>query len=225
MTLLLLSFLGCGPDAAVVAQGLGSGNPAVRGDMMDLAKNVQDPLIAQALVGALKDPKPELRVRALVALAEQEDLTVVPAVSEALLDPDPLVQQAAAECLGRLGDPAGGPALLAFVEGQSTPPLNAIWALGQIGDASAIPVLSELQNSVDDHVAWNATQALRELGDAPPADGETPASLGPDDDTVPEEIAPEAPTQEPAAPSTDTPSVRSDRVKPPESQKVAWPPG
>ena len=104
MIFLLLSMVACGPDPAVVAQGLGSGNPAVRGDMMDLAKNVQDPLIAQALVGALQDPKAELRVRALVALAEQEDLSVVPAVSEALLDSDPRVQKAAAECLGRLGD-------------------------------------------------------------------------------------------------------------------------
>lgn len=224
MILLLLSMVACGPDPAVVAQGLGSGNPAVRGDMMDLAKNVQDPVVALALVGALQDPKAELRVRALVALAEQEDLSVVPAVSEALLDPDPRVQQAAAECLGRLGDPLGGPALLAFVESQKRPPLNAIWALGRIGDASAIPVLSELQNSVDDHVAWNATQALRELGDAPAAEGETPASLGADDQ-VPEQPEPEAPAQEPEVPSTDTPSVRSDREKPPENQKMAWPPG
>lgn len=224
MTWLLLGLLGCGPDAAVVAQGLGSGNPAVRGDMMDLAKNVQDPLIAQALVGALQDPKPELRVGALVALAEQEDLTVVPAVAEALLDEDLRVQVAAAECLGRLGDPAGAPALLAYVQSQRRPPLNAIWALGEIGDASAIPVLSELQNSPDAHVAWNATEALRALGDAPPAEGEMPASMEPDGQ-VPEREEPPAPAEEPAAPSPDTPSVRTDRDKPPESQKVAWPPG
>jgi hypothetical protein len=224
MIFLLLSMVACGPDPAVVAQGLGSGNPAVRGDMMDLAKNVQDPVVAEALVGALQDPKAELRVRALVALAEQEDLSVVPAVSEALLDSDPRVQQAAAECLGRLGDPAGGPALLAFVESQKRPPLNAIWALGQIGDASAIPVLSELQNSTDDHVAWNATEALRELGDAPPAEGETPTSLE-DEEQVPEQLEPEAPEVVPEAPSVDTPSVRSDREKPPATQKMAWPPG
>ena len=222
MMLLLLSLVACGPDPAVVAQGLGSGNPAVRGDMMDLAKNVQDPAVALALVSALQDPNAELRVRALVALAEQEDLTVVPAVSEALLDPDPRVQVAAAECLGRLGDPAGGPALLAYVEAQKRPTLNAIWALGQIGDASAIPVLSGLQRSTDSHVAWNATEALRELGDAPVAEGETPASLGPGEEPAPEL---EAPSEEAPAPSPEAPTPRTDREKPPESQKMAWPPG
>lgn len=223
MSLFLLSLLACGPDPAVVAQGLGSGNPAVRGDMMDLAKNVQDPLIAEALVGALDDPKAELRVRALVALAEQEDLSVVPQVAQSLQDPDPRVQQAAAECLGRLGDPAGGPALLAFVQGHKRPPLNAIWALGEIGDASAIPVLSKLQSSPDDHVAWNATEALRALGDAPPADEGTPASGGAEG-AEPMEVEPTPePAEVPEAP--ENPAPQREREKPPETQKVAWPPG
>ena len=220
MSWLLLAFVACGPDAAVVAQGLGSGNPAVRGDMMDLAKNVQDPLIAQVLVAALTDPSAELRVRALVALAEQEDLTVVPAVVEALQDPELSVQVAAAECLGRLGDPAGGPALLAYVESQKLPPLNAIWALGQIGDASAIPVLSGLQTSPDGHVAWNATQALRELGDAPAVEAQPPVL--PEAEAQPIE---EEPATEPEEPAPKAPSVRTDREAPPKSQKMAWPPG
>ena len=220
MSWLLLAFVACGPDAAVVAQGLGSGNPAVRGDMMDLAKNVQDPLIAQGLVAALRDPSAELRVRALVALAEQEDLTVVPAVVEALLDSDLRVQVAAAECLGRLGDPAGGPALLAYVESQNLPPLNAIWALGQIGDASAIPVLSGLQTSLDGHVSWNATQALRELGDAPALEEQNPALLEPEAQPPEQE-----PAIEPEEPAPKAPAVRTDREAPPENQKMAWPPG
>ncbi|MFT5585528.1 MAG: HEAT repeat protein [Cognaticolwellia sp.] len=224
MSWLLLAFVACGPDAAVVAQGLGSGNPAVRGDMMDLAKNVQDPLISQGLVGALDDRSADLRVRALVALAEQEDLTVVPAVAEALLDSDLRVQVAAAECLGRLGDPAGAPALLAYVESQKLPPLNAIWALGQIGDASAIPVLAGLRTSRDGHVSWNATQALRELGDAPALGDQVPASLE-EQGSVPEEEPPQEPVQELEAPTPQAPSVRTDREAPPENQKVAWPPG
>lgn len=222
--LLLHALLACGPDPAVVAQGLGSGNPAVRGDMMDLAKNVQDPLVAEALVVALADENPELRVRALTALAEQEELSAVPAVALALQDPELPVQVAAAECLGRLGDPAGGPALLDYVAAQDKPPLNAVWALGQIGDASAIPVLSKLQGHPDPHLAWNATEALRELGDAPPAEGAVETSP---EGEVPAQIEPEpSPEPEPElVPQDPAPSVRTDREKPPESQKVAWPPG
>lgn len=222
--LFLLALVACGPDPAVVAQGLGSGNPAVRGDMMDLAKNVQDPLVAEALVAALSDENPELRVKALTALAEQEELSAVPAVALALEDPDLRVQVAAAECLGRLGDPVGAPALLAYVSSTSTPPLNAVWALGQIGDASAIPVLSKLQGSPDEHLAWNATQALRELGDAPPAEGAEGASP---EEAVPAEVEPDTPPEPAPEPEQKdpAPNVRTDRVKPPETQKVAWPPG
>jgi HEAT repeat protein len=162
-----LTLLACGPEPAVVATGVGSANPAVRMDMVMLAKHVEDPAVVAALVVTLSDPSAEIRAGALEALAEQGDASVVPQVLPLLQDPDAKVQRAAVDCLGRLGDPTAAPDLVAYVEARegSRVPLNAVWALGALGDASALPVLSRLRESSDPYVAYNATRALREIGE------------------------------------------------------------
>ena len=42
-------------------------------------------------------------------------------------------------------------------------PLNAIWALGFIGDSQAMPLLTRLRESDDPYISWNADQALKSL--------------------------------------------------------------
>ena len=218
--LLFSLLLACGPDPKVVATGLSSPNPAVRSDMLDLARKVVDPQVSAALVAGLSDPSPALRVKALEALAEQGDLSVVPQVAESLSDPEHSVQVAAAETLGQLADPAGAQPLIDWLSEQERPELNGIWALGEIGDPVAIPLLARLVDHRDPYVAYNAGQALREIGDAPAAQVSAPET--PQEPTPTEQEAPETP--EPAAPS-DAPPLRKDRTPPPKSQKVAWPPG
>ena len=204
MTWLLL--LACGPGADAISTGIGSDNPAVREDMVAAGKLVDDPAVVQALIGALDDPSADIRVAALESLAELDAVDAVPSILPRLQDTEPKVQRAAVETLARLGDPQAVPDLVEYVDGRrhGRVPLNAIWALGVLGDAQALPLLATLREHEDPYVVYNACNALREIGDvrsdeelpeAPvPAQVEEPQTL----EERLEELDGEAPEEAPA---------------------------
>lgn len=199
--MMLLLSLACGPDAAVIATGIGSDNPAVRQDMVVAGKLVDDPVVIEALIVALEDDSALIRASAVESLADLEAVDAVPAICERLNDPEDLVQRAAVDALGRLQDPAAAPALIEHLDNQrgGRIPLNALWALGNIGDVAALPILSRLREHEDPYVAYNADLALREIGDG--EIDETAEELEPLDELAPEPVeelpVEEAPVEEP----------------------------
>ena len=212
MSLLLL--LACGPDPDVVVEGLVSENPAVREDVVTLARKVEDELVVEALLAVLEDPSPEIRRGAIEALAEQGVIEAVPAIAERVQDRNPEVQTAAIQALGRLGDPGGVEELMRIARQQRR--LDAIWALGEIGDARALPLLARLAEEEDEYVAWNAQVALRAIGTAV----EEPEE--PEEELVEEE----APAEEEAAEvAPEQPVDMKQKDEKPVERKVAWPPG
>lgn len=205
--------LACGPKPDAVITGMASENPALRLDMVTVARQVDDPAVTEALVGVLEDPDADIRQRALEALAEHGSVEAVPAVAERVGDRDPAVQAAAIQALGRLKDPQGVDALIRVATDDRR--LDAIWALGEIGDPKALPLLTQLASyEADPYVAWNATVALRAIGDGAVVAEEEEAPV--EEEAAAEEPVPETPPEEVDIKQKDEkPVVR----------EVAWPPG
>jgi len=150
-----------------------SENPIVREAMVLVARGVKDPVVTQALIGALDDPSKLVRLRAVESLAVHEDMDAVPALIQKLSDKDADVRTAAIDALGFLQDDRAVPALLELVEAAVAQErvrlvLNALWALGNIGDHQAIASLSRLRDHSDPYVVFNAESALRKLPASPP---------------------------------------------------------
>jgi HEAT repeat protein len=163
MILLSLILIGCGKDPSMVIAGIESENPVVREDMVLIARGVEDPAVTGALIGALNDSSPTVRLRAVESLAELGATDAVGALVARLADEDQGVRRAAIDAIGRIGDESAVEPLLEYVERATVPPLNAIWALGNLGSTNAIPLLSTLRESENQYVAYNADTALRKL--------------------------------------------------------------
>ena len=160
---------GCGPSYEDIAANLSSNNPVTREDTAKIARNFGSPEVEAALQEALRDPSQKVRYNALDSLIELETVEAVPAIMAMLeVETDRDVEQLAVDALGRLKDPQAVPTLIAYVETcRDDParaiPLNAIWALGFIGDIRAMELLSELRQDSDTYISWNADLALKSL--------------------------------------------------------------
>jgi HEAT repeat protein len=156
--------LACG-SADRVLDGLASENPITREAMAREAASFDDLRVVEALISALDDPSIEVRRNAVESLGALRAPDAVPRLCE-LVENDPVagVQRAAITALARLRDPRAVPILVAHLERRRTaPPLDAIWALGEIGDPSAVAILSELRRSADVYVSYNASKALARI--------------------------------------------------------------
>jgi len=158
-----LWLIACGPDPSVVAAGLASENPVVREDMAMIARRAGSDAVVQALVRALEDPVDEVRIRAAESLGVLGDDGAVVAILACLEDSSPRVRRAAIDALGLLRDDRAVVPLMGLVERAENIPLNAIWALGELGDSRTLDLLTRLRAHQDPYVAWNAEQALEKL--------------------------------------------------------------
>ena len=163
MTLFLL--LACGPSAGSIVDGLASENPIAREAMAREAASFDDARVVDALIHALEDRSVEVRRNAVESLGALRARDAVPSLCD-LVERDPAVgvQRAAITALARLGDARAVPVLVRHLDARrDAPPLDAIWALGEIGDPSAVAILSELRRSGDVYVSYHASQALARI--------------------------------------------------------------
>src|SRR5438552_2912838 len=114
----------------------------------------------------------DARVRAMEQLGASGDPAHVDAVAAAALeDNSPLVQKAAAEALGKLGDPKGIPALAAMLQhGKPEVQKASALSLQKIGSVQAVAPLAAALTNLDPEVRQTAMQGLVAIG---------PPSLGP----------------------------------------------
>ena len=163
MTLFLL--LACAPSVDSVVNGLASENPIAREAMAREAASVHDARVIDALIAALEDRSVDVRRNAVESLGALRAYDAVPSLCN-LVEHDPAggVQRAATTALARLGDARAVPVLVRHLEARrDAPPLDAIWALGEIGDPNAVAILSELRRSGDAYVSYNASKALARI--------------------------------------------------------------
>lgn len=113
----------------------------------------------------------ELRIHAIKAVGDlggNDDAGALLAVLDSESDND--TRKAIVEVLGILKSRDAGPVLQKMLLSESGTDaldenlrLTTIWALGNIGDKSAVPVLSGLRNVQDEYVSYNACQALKQI--------------------------------------------------------------
>jgi HEAT repeat protein len=119
---------------------------------------------------ALKDDRPEIRLKAAGFLQDLPDPAAGDPLIAALRDPDQNVRRRAALALGRIGQPAG-PSLAGLLQ-DSDPEMRRMAAeqLGKIRYVEAMEPLLKALRDPDPNVQWWAAWALGEMGRA--AEGE-----------------------------------------------------
>jgi hypothetical protein len=120
----------------------------------------------EALVDALGDPDPDVRKRAVEALAELGDDDAVGSIAQLIADPDPEVRKQLAEELGSTGNPAGGPVLETLLRDESLDVVEeTLKSLADLRYQPALPGIESFARSEDLEIAGAAGRALRALGD------------------------------------------------------------
>jgi HEAT repeat protein len=150
--------------------GLTDEDPKMRATVADAVVKCKDVASIDLLIRMLGLDRP----LAAKALGDLGDSRAVEPLIAILKQKDAKDRELAAHALGQLRDPRAVDALIAVVQ-QGKPQLtldylkwNAIWALGEIGDSRAVPLLQQIVASAppvaQDQLADAATQALKTLG-------------------------------------------------------------
>jgi HEAT repeat protein len=100
--------------------------------------------------------EPLKALEALIAAGER----AVPVLIEALADNDPVTAESAAGALGNIRDRRAVKPLVAALSRPGFPRYVGIWALGEIGDEEAIPVLVKSLGDASPSVRKYATRSL-----------------------------------------------------------------
>ena len=100
-------------------------------------------------------------LRALGRLGKKTKVPVSPLI-EKLRDEDSSVCREAIAALAQMKSKEGLPALLELMDDERNK-YAVIWALGEIGDPTAIPILSRLLANGDDYEKYNARKALEKM--------------------------------------------------------------
>jgi len=166
-------------DPQTWVKQLGSEEPSAKLVALEKLRDLGDRSVAQAVVPLLQESG-EVKVAAVKTLAKIGDASIVPALIDAIdfgvgAGSDPAIKRAneankeIAELLGKLGDKAAVEPLAKLAERSkdSYARIAAINALGELGDARAVPKLVEIamDEGNEPYVNKKAVQALGNIGD------------------------------------------------------------
>ncbi|MGH9743045.1 MAG: HEAT repeat domain-containing protein, partial [Candidatus Acidiferrum sp.] len=157
-----------------IRAGLTDEDSKLRGTVADAVVKCKDVASVDLLIRMLELDRP----LAAKTLGDLGDARAVEPLIAILKQKNAKDRELAAHALGQLHDPSAVDALIAVVQ-QGKPQLtldylkwNAIWALGEIGDSRAVPLLQQIVQGAppvaQDQLADAATQALKTLGAAIP---------------------------------------------------------
>jgi HEAT repeat protein len=123
--------------------------------------------LTEALAAALEDPAPEVVAAAIDAAAHRRQSAQADEIAKRLEAEHPMVRQAAARALERLGRPRHVKALSDCLQQDPAPAVrvSAAQTLGVLGGPFALSALSQAaQNDPDTHVQHVSREALKRLG-------------------------------------------------------------
>jgi HEAT repeat protein len=134
-------------------------------EVAKLLGRLRDPRATSALLQAMKVGDEEVRTAALWALSQMNDSQALAALINEADRTHPLMQAYLAHALMGHQDPRISPALARLAQNSSREvAFQAIWSLGENGDAGAIPLLRRLLTRTDPVLKTAAQVALRRLG-------------------------------------------------------------
>jgi HEAT repeat protein len=123
----------------------------------------------EALVQSVRHPRGAVRAEAATVLGRWAEPSLAEVLHPVLADKETNVARAAAEALGRLGNPVSQQPLLdALVK---APPLvqeRIAWSLGELRAASAVAALEPLLQTMDEDTKASVAEALGKIGDRQP---------------------------------------------------------
>ena len=143
---------------------LESGNVMVRNNAMYYLGKEKEKRAVPFLVHFLsKDQPKETRLNAIEALGKIEEDSSVEAIVALLNEEDKEIKMAACNALGMIKNAKAVEPLIGILQNKNVR-LTAIWALGSIGDKSAVPALTRLLDDKDKYVSSNSAKALKKIG-------------------------------------------------------------
>ena len=132
---------------------------------------INEPKAIEYLVAAANDPDMRIRIKAIDTLGHIKAKDATPLLIQQLFmrDTDVGTKQRILACLGKIGDTSATGPIMDFLSRDVDPALrgNAIFALGDIGDAKAVPALQAIANDGDPLLRGLATDSLRKIKERP----------------------------------------------------------
>jgi HEAT repeat protein len=153
-----------GPDfVAALIVALRRPERDVRWDASRALIEVGDATALPALLESLRDTDDNVRTFSAQALARFGDESAVPSLLEAIHDDSHSVRSYSRDALIRLGVAALAGLLESLHSKNRLDRLNAAYALGAIGDPTAVPALLQAVRDEDEYVRGNAVEALGQM--------------------------------------------------------------
>jgi HEAT repeat protein len=162
---------------------LQSDDPEQRLEAVRGLGEINEPKAIEYLVAAANDPDMRIRVKAIDTLGQIKAKDATPLLIQQLFmrDTDLGTKQRILACLGKIGDDAATGPIMDFLARDVDPGLrgNAIFALGDIGDAKAVPALEAIARDGDPSLRGLATDSIKKIR-ARPAPAVVPPALAVD---------------------------------------------
>ncbi len=154
-----------GEDAVrLIIPILRSEDVTVRNISMDILREIAEDDV-QAMIDLVYDEDPDIRIFAVDILGSIKNVSVVQALSEALLhDPEVNVRYQAAISLGEIKDPRSVGALKQSIKDEEWVQYAAIGALAKIRDTHSVDILLQALDSVSPLVVSIIVEALGDIG-------------------------------------------------------------
>jgi HEAT repeat protein len=139
--------------------------PSTEGTFKEAPDHVEFPAQdVTALVAALRDGDPNVRVEAAEALGQLNDPRAIKPLIRRFSDSDLTVRQAATQALEKLGEPAVGPLVAALVKCDGAVQRQAAHVLADRADPRTVRPFIRALNTGDGIVQWEAIRALKQIG-------------------------------------------------------------
>ena len=162
---LMLFNIGCvSNDTEKYLNDLESENVMVRNNAIDYLGENKEKLAVPMLIELLNNDQPkETKLMVIESLGKIGDSSSIDALVSALKEKDNEIRIAAVEALGKIKDPKAVKPLINVLNNKDIK-ITSLWAIGNIGDKSAIPYLTKLFDDQDEYVRYNASQSLKKIG-------------------------------------------------------------
>jgi hypothetical protein len=167
-------------NVSEAARKLRSENLAERLEAIRMLAGSSDPKSVDYLLAAASDADIRVRVKAIDELGNRRVSDATPLFVQQLFlrETDPAIQQRVLAALGKIGDPRSTKPICDFLSRDLDASLRgtAIFALGEIGDRTALDVLTRLAaNATDPVTSRLADEAARKITHRAPRPVELPS--------------------------------------------------